>query len=194
LSKIDSGFYKLNLRNENIVEIVKNIVESVEVYIKGKGLNIVFDSKLKEKVIACDPEKFDRLMLNLISNAIKFTNRDGYIYINIDEKDGFVSISVRDTGVGIDRKSFKAIFRRFHQVNKTLSRNTEGSGIGLSLVKSIVEMHNGRIHVDSEIGKGSVFTVELPVKTVENSKDNVLCKPVNNRVEMINIEFSDIYN
>jgi methyl-accepting chemotaxis protein len=194
LSKIESGFFKLNLSNENIVEVIEDIVQSVSEYIKTKKINIIFDTNTEEKIIACDTEKIERIILNLISNAIKFSNPGGSIFVNVFDKDDTVEITVEDTGIGIEKKHLNDIFGRFQQVDKSLSRNAEGSGIGLSLVKSIIEMHGGKISVDSEVGKGSVFKVELPVRIVENSKVIEKTKQMNNKIQMINVEFSDIYS
>lgn len=194
-SKVKSGFLKLSLSNENIVEVVEDIVQSVSEYIKGKGINIIFDTDTEEKIIACDTTKIERIMLNLISNAVKFSNCDNNIYVNVSDKDDNVEISVRDTGIGIEKKYLDKIFNRFHQVDKTLSRNAEGSGIGLSLVKSFVKMHGGKISVDSEVGRGSIFKIELPSRIImedELAIDKI--KPISNKIEMINIEFSDIYS
>lgn len=194
LSKIESGFFKLNLSNENIVEVTENIVQSVSEYIKRKEINIIFDTNIEEKIIACDPEKIERIILNLISNAIKFSNLGGSIFIKVLDKGSIVEISVEDTGIGIEKKYLDNIFGRFQQVDKSLSRNVEGSGIGLSLVKSIVEMHGGKISVDSEIGKGSIFKVELPARIIKSSKVIEKNKQINNKIQMINVEFSDIYS
>lgn len=194
LSKIESGFLKLNLYNENIVQVVEDTVQSVSEHIKGKGISIVFDTNTEEKIIACDPEKIERVILNLISNAIKFTNMDGRIFINILDKGDSVEIAVKDTGIGMDKKHLDNIFERFHQVDKSLSRNAEGSGIGLSLVKSIVELHSGKISVDSTPGEGTIFRIEFPARTVKNEKVIEQIKTMNNKIEMIKIEFSDIYS
>lgn len=194
MSKIDSGYYKLSLRNENIVDVIENIVQSIAEYIRGKGLNIVFDTDIEEKTIACDSIKLERIMLNLISNAIKFSNPGGTIDVKITDRKGFVEISVHDYGIGIDEKYQDFIFERFKQVEGSLSRNAEGSGIGLSLVKSFVELHGGRIAVESEAGKGSIFKFELPSILVQNPKEPEHDRTEINRVETINIEFSDIYN
>lgn len=194
MSKIDSGFYKVNISNENIVELVENIVQSVAEYIKEKELAIIFDTEIEEKLIACDPEKIERIILNLISNAIKFSNPGNEIAVLVSDKGEYVEISVKDQGVGIEERYLDSIFKRYHQVDKTLARNTEGSGIGLSLVKSIVDLHHGRVWVDSEVGKGSIFKVELPVRVIEESRAIHKVKAINNKVEMINVEFADIYS
>jgi signal transduction histidine kinase len=194
LSKSNSGFLKLNLSNENIVDIVENIVQSVSEYVKSKELKIIFDTNIEEKIIACDPIKIERIMMNLISNAIKFSNPNDEIYVNVVDSGDVVKISVKDTGIGIEKKHLDLIFQRFYQADKSLSRNSEGTGIGLSLIKSIVELHGGNISVESEVGKGSTFTVELPARTIENARDVEKSSPLFNKVEMLDIEFSDIYS
>lgn len=194
LSKIEAGFFKLNLINKNIVELTEDIVQSISEYVESKGLNIIFDTNTEEKIIACDPEKIERIILNLISNAIKFSDQGSEIYVNVNDEGNKVEIEVKDNGIGIEGKYLNNIFKRFQQVDKSLSRNSEGSGIGLSLVKSIVEMHKGNITVNSEVGKGSSFKIEFPVKTIDENKFNAENNFMNNKIEMINIEFSDIYS
>ncbi|AWK49683.1 histidine kinase [Clostridium beijerinckii] len=192
-SKIESGFLKLNLSNENIVNITEDIVQSISDYIKAKGLNIIFDTNTEEKIIACDTDKIERIILNLISNAIKFTNANGSIFVKLIDKHDTVEIYVKDTGIGMNQEHLNNIFKRFHQVDKSLSRNAEGSGIGLFLVKSIVELHGGKISVESKQGEGSIFKIELPSKIIEKSKVTRKNKSMNSKIEMINVEFSDIY-
>jgi signal transduction histidine kinase len=194
LSKIESGFFKLNISNENIVNIVEDIVQSVSEYVQSKGLNIIFDTDIEEKIIACDPDKIERVVLNLISNAIKFSESGDEIYVNLADKDKTVEISVKDSGMGIDKNHLNAIFERFHQVDRSFTRNAEGSGIGLCLVKSIVELHAGKISAESKLGEGSIFKIELPSKTIEKQKNISKSKCDNSKIEMINIEFSDIYS
>ncbi len=194
LSKIESGFFELNLCNKNIVSIVEDIVQSVSEYVHSKGLSIIFDTDTEEKIIACDPDKIERVILNLISNAIKFSESGDEIYVSVLDKDKVVEISVKDSGMGIDKNHLDAIFERFHQVDKSFTRNAEGSGIGLSLVKSIVELHDGKISAESKLGEGSIFKIELPSKTIEDKKDNGENKYDNSKIDMINIEFSDIYS
>lgn len=194
IGKIDSGFYEINKRNYDIVNIVENITLSVSEYIKSKSINLVFDTDMEEKIIACDVDKIERIMLNLLSNAVKFTAEGGSITVNMYDKGDTVVISVKDSGIGIPKEKLDIIFERFKQVDKSLTRSHEGSGIGLSLVKSLVEMHEGRISVKSEYGKGSEFIVELPVKTVqETDVEEKEERKQDTFVEKINLEFSDIY-
>lgn len=191
MTRADSGFLKLNAQNYNIISVIEDITLSVASYVEDKGISLIFDTNVEEKVMAFDPYKIERIILNLLSNAIKFTNPEGEIYVNIIDMESTVTISVRDTGVGIPEDKLQVIFERFGQVDKTLSRNREGSGIGLSLVKSFVEMHGGKIHAKSKLGLGSEFIIELPAVVLEENEDENFTHETN--TERINIEFSDIY-
>ena len=191
LSKIQAGFLKLNLSNNNIVEVVEDIVTSVTTLTVSKGLNIIFDTNTEEKLIACDTEKIERIVLNLISNAIKFSDEGDEIFVDVKDKNEFIEISVKDNGIGIEANNLDMIFDRFKQVDKSLSRNAEGTGIGLSLVKSIVELHGGTIYVESEFGKGSKFTVVIPSTKVFHENMIYSCKVPNIR-QNIQVELSDV--
>ncbi len=192
ISKIEAGFFKLNLSNNNIVKVVEEIVMSVTTFTESKGLSIIFDTDIEEKIIACDTEKIERIVLNLISNAIKFSDEGDEILVDIKDKKEFIEISVKDNGIGIEDKYLEMIFDRFKQVDKSLSRNTEGTGVGLSLVKSIVELHGGSIIAESEFGKGSKFTVMIPSgKVLKENK--IYSSKVRNEDEIIRVELSDIF-
>ena len=192
LSKIEAGFFKLSLSNNNIVEVVEDIVMSVTTLTDSKGINIIFDTDIEEKIIACDTEKIERIVLNLISNAIKFSDQGDEIIVDIKDKNEFVEISVKDNGIGIEEEHLDVIFDRFKQIDKSLSRNTEGTGVGLSLVKSIVELHGGSIRAESEFGKGSKFTVMIPSKKVLE-ENKIYSSKMKNGDESIRVELSDIY-
>jgi signal transduction histidine kinase len=195
MNKIELGFYNMKLENSNIVEVIENITLSIVEYSRLKNINLTFDTEIEEKITCCDSEKLERIMLNLLSNAIKFTNPGGNIYINIYDGNDYILISVKDTGIGIPENMLEKIFETFTQVDSSIRRNTEGSGIGLSLVKSLVEMQGGEISVKSQLGIGSEFIIKLPTKHME-SEFNLCNQGVNNvndHVEKIRIEFSDIY-
>lgn len=193
ITRISSGYIEMNLKNRNIVEIVENITLSTVEYVESKSRVIVFDTDIEEKIMAIDVDKIERIMLNLISNAIKFTKPNDEIIVNIYDKGDNIEISIQDTGIGISEEKQEIIFERFRQVDALYNRNHEGSGIGLSLVKSLIEMHSGNIKLKSKIGVGTEFIIELPVKLVQEElrkQDNLID---DTKVEKIQVEFSDIY-
>jgi signal transduction histidine kinase/ABC-type uncharacterized transport system substrate-binding protein len=196
INKFDSGFMQMELKNYNIVSVIENITQSIAEYIESKGIQFIFDTEIEEKISYCDAEKLERVMLNLLSNAIKFTEPGGTIMVNIYDKKESILISVKDTGIGIPVDMKEKIFDRFTQVDSSLRRRAEGSGIGLSLVKSIVQLHNGTISLKSKLGSGSEFIIELPVLSVgvESYEQEEVTAPILNNVEKISIEFSDIYS
>lgn len=199
-TKVDAGFYSINLNNLDIVQIVEDITSSVADYVKSKGLTIQFDTEVEEKVILCDPDKIERIMLNLLSNAVKFSSDSGTIEVLLKDYGGNIIIQVKDNGIGIEKEKLGGVFERFKQADMSFTRSHEGSGIGLSLVKTFVEQHGGSVSVESEFGKGSIFTVKLPVRIDRESLEKEEGNPArinslkDNHVERINIEFSDIYS
>lgn len=194
ITKIDSGFFEIKLQNHNFVSVVENIALSVSGYIRNKGIELIFDTDVEEKFMACDLDSIERILLNLLSNAVKFTKENGSIYVNLHDKNDSVVLTVKDTGIGIQKEKQDLIFQRFRQVDKSLIRNHEGSGIGLSLVKSLVEMHGGKITVKSEYGSGTEFIIELPARLVQEEETTKGEIKQQSNVEKINIEFADIYN
>ncbi|KEI06154.1 histidine kinase [Clostridium botulinum] len=199
ITRIDSGFFSLNLQNHNIVTIIEDITLAVVEYIKNKDIKLIFDTDIEEKLTLCDEDKIERIILNLLSNAVKFTPKGGRIKVNIHDDGDSLRITVRDNGIGIPKDKIHIIFDRFRQVDTSFTRISEGSGIGLSLVKALVEMHNGTISVESEYGEGSEFIIYFPINkqiaskliNENNNLDNSLKEHKLKRVE---IEFSDIYN
>ncbi|MGN0145297.1 MAG: ATP-binding protein [Clostridium sp.] len=197
LTKIDGGFYELNIDNYNIVEVVENIVQSVAVYIKDKKRNIVFDTEEEEIITACDPDKIERIILNILSNAIKYTYDNGNIYVNIEVNCTCNKLIIRmgNDGDPLSVYDFDKVFKRFTQAENLLTRSREGSGIGLALVKSLVEMHKGIIYINPNVNKGTEFCIELPIRKIMNVKSSYPWgKSMNSKVEKFDIEFSDIYN
>lgn len=197
ITKYESDYLHMNLTNINIVELIENITMSVVEYAKSKNIDIEFDTNAEEVYINCDEEKIERIILNLLSNAIKFTNKNDKIYVNINNFEDKIKICVKDTGIGIPKESLKVIFERFRQVNKSFVRSHEGSGIGLSLVKSLVEVHGGKIWAESEVGKGSEFYIELPKNYFSCKENEIAVDKVQiseeELGEKVSIEFSDIY-
>jgi PAS domain S-box-containing protein len=193
ISKYDSKYLNLDMHNHDIVRITEDIAVSVSDNFKSKGVNIIFDTDIEEKIMAVDEDKLERILLNLLSNAVKFTDNGGEIMVNVEDHEDFVRISVKDTGIGIPKDKLDIIFDRFGQVDKSFTRNREGSGIGLSLVKTLVDMHGGKIMVNSTVGEGSKFIIDLPVLILEEKKINDAIF-YDSKIDKINIEFSDIYS
>ncbi|MGH4122069.1 MAG: ATP-binding protein [Clostridium sp.] len=196
ITKLDAGFFELTLQNCNMVNVVESVTLSVAEYIKSKSIELIFDTDIEECIISCDPEKIERVILNLLANSIKFTKPGGNITVNMYDKGENIIISVKDTGIGIPNDKLGIIFDRFRQVDRSLTRNQEGSGIGLSIVKSIVELHKGTISVFSEYGKGTEFIIVFPVIVLpkENGIYEVFEAESQERIERIHVEFSDIYS
>lgn len=196
ITKFNSNQFELNIRNVDIVSLTKLIIEFVNVYAKQKEIKLFFESDISSKNIAIDDEKYERIILNILSNAIKFTPEGGSITVKIKEnkKDNTVVIYISDTGIGIPEEKYGTIFRRFGQVENKLSRQAEGSGIGLALVKMLIDILDGRIEVDSDLGVGSTFIITLPIKEGEAYEENQGYLDSDNRlINAVNVEFSDIY-
>lgn len=195
MTKIESGFYNIELEVRNIVEVVEDITMSVVEYAKNRGITIIFDTNEEEVYMPLDPEKLDRIVLNLLSNAIKYTPKNGYIYVTMNCKPKKVLISVKDTGIGIPKSKQKPIFERFTQVNDPHAQTKEGSGIGLSLVYSLVHLLDGSITLNSDENKGCEFVVTLPVKDFDKASQEVeanINQSITNHSQEIMIELSDL--
>lgn len=145
----------------------------------------------------------ERIILNLISNAIKFTDKNGVITVKISELEKHIMISVSDTGIGISEKRCNSIFELFNRDDADGIRNKEGTGIGLYLVKALVEAHDGEIKATSEVSKGTTFNITLPVRILEkggcpspgeSAEKYLKSSESENLISRINIEFSDIYS
>jgi PAS domain S-box-containing protein len=196
ITRIDAGFFEMNVKKYNIIAIIEDITLSVASYMESKQLKLQFDTEIEEKIMVCDADKVERIMLNLLSNAAKFTEPNGEIMVNIYDKKDKIIISVRDTGIGIPRDKLDIIFERFRQIDKSMSRSNEGSGSGLSIVKSLIEMHKGKIEVHSTYGFGTEFILEFPINALldETESIEVSLSNFDDYPERASIEFSDIYN
>ncbi len=160
LAKFDSG--KDNL-NKEIVNL-KNYIKSIAYNYEGKALekNIVIKYQLENIEALIDKEKFAQVIINILSNAIKYNNGNNEIYIKVFKKNNSINISIKDSGIGIPKSEYKNIFERFYRLDKSRGANEKGAGVGLTIAKSIVNAHGGEIEVYSEINKGSEFIISLP--------------------------------
>lgn len=192
-TRIDSGCLDYNPKNQDIVNFVENICDSVVEFSKLQNIQLTFDTDKEEQIVSFDNDKMERIILNLLSNAIKYNKEDGNIDVGIMCNDDYVDISVKDTGVGIPHDKIDDVFEKFKQVDNRLTKISEGSGIGLSIVKSLVTLHDGMITVDSQVGIGTEFKVKIPNREViENNISSIQNESVN-MDKKIQIEFSDIY-
>ena len=194
LTKIETGLFNPSMKCCNIVDIVENIVSSVSFYVENNSMDIVFDTSVEEIYVLCDPDLIERIILNLLSNSVKYGKKGGNICIDICGKENEVSISVKDDGIGITENDQENIFSKFSQVDNSLRREREGSGLGLSIVKSLVELHGGNILLKSKLGVGSEFIItftrlnycdEVCITTDEIEENKIM--------KSVDIEFSDIY-
>lgn len=195
ITKLNSNQFKLNFKNIDTVLLTKIIIESVNIYANEKKINLYFKPEIDNLNILIDDEKYERIILNLLSNAIKFTPDNGEITVKIRKhKDNMLAVDVIDNGIGIPEEKYDTIFQRFGQVENSLSRRAEGSGIGLALVKTLTFILGGKIEVKSKVGVGSTFTIYIPIKQcVDNEKVETFLNNDNRIMNAINVEFSDIY-
>ncbi|WP_346915705.1 PAS domain-containing sensor histidine kinase [Clostridium sp.] len=197
ITQVDSNHIKLYKENINAICYFEDIVDSVSYSIKKMNKNIIFDTNEEEVFLAYDPEKIEKVILNLISNSIKYTEANGNIWVTLTTNwnENRLYISVKDDGVGIPTDSYDIIFERFKQADNLFIRRAEGSGIGLTLAKSFIELHGGEIWANKNQDKGSEFIFYLPIISVKDAKVNYFYnKVVDSRSEKLKIEFSDIYS
>lgn len=187
-----------NFKCTNIVDLTEEIVSSVNPFAKSKGIDLIFDTTDEELLSMVDQELYDRLILNVISNSIKYTNIKSDIKINMTDLDKYIGISIKDKGIGIEKDKLDIIFDRFERIDKSFSRDTEGSGLGLNIVKEIVELHNGEIQIRSLKGIGTEVIIKLPKYINSDNKkieDGYNSKEFQNDYikHAVEIEMADIY-
>ena len=167
LSKIESGRLELQLELIDLNRLVSSTLEELKPLAEQKQLSIDLELPIENFTIVNDSNRLRQVLVNLLSNAIKFTE-SGYIEIKVSEFLGTqFTISIKDTGIGIAASEIEHIFEEFRQVDQTTTRKHGGTGLGLAITKSLVQMMQGKISVDSELGQGSTFCIELP-KTVNS--------------------------
>lgn len=170
LAKIESGKMELNPSRTDIISFLRYLVHSFESFAELKKIQLNFLTELSTLIINIDKEKMQQVVSNLISNALKFTPKDGKIYFTVKKlehnKDTMLVIEVKDTGEGIPKAEIGNLFNRFFQAESS-KHKAQGSGLGLALVNELVQLMNGSIEVESEVGKGTTFRIQLPVQTVE---------------------------
>lgn len=192
-NKIIEGYIKPNLNSYNIVYIVENIALACNKYIKRNNSQLIFDALEEEIYCKCDKDMLERIMLNLLSNSVKYGKENGNIFVKVTSDEDYGIIIVKDDGYSISREMKPYIFDKFTKLNKSLSREKEGSGLGLFLCKELVRIQNGQIDVEYDENDMSHLVVKLPISSREERKEekgDFVMNPIDDKVD---IEFSDIY-
>ena len=162
IARIESGKVQMDIKEMSLKEVLDSVIDIIMPQAKEKNIHIKIDSKIKTDKIKADQGQLERVFLNLLSNAVKFTPEKGKVSIGIEEKDDIIEFNIEDTGIGIPRQDMPKVFQEFFRADNALDQNIKGSGLGLSLVKKIVEAHQGKIWFDSELGKGTRFSFTIP--------------------------------
>jgi two-component system OmpR family sensor kinase len=163
LARAESGQLKLEAREMDLSEMVRSLAEQMEPIASYSGIRLAVTGAEPGTWIAADPQWLERVVLNLLDNAIKFTHEGGSVEVAVTRANGEARLQVRDTGAGIPQQALPHIFERFYRADGSRSKEVAGVGLGLSLVRSIVQAHRGRVEVQSELNVGSTFTVVLPL-------------------------------
>ena len=170
ISKIEAGKMELNYELFSLHTTMDELKQLISTLADKKGIQLEFSKDEKLEKIYSDRTKLKQILFNLASNSIKFTPNGGNVTISVTKTQDKAQFAVKDTGIGITEENKGKLFTPFTQLDSSLSRFYDGTGIGLFLVKQLVEMHGGKIWFESEVGKGTVFTFELPLKN-ETSAD-----------------------
>lgn len=199
VTRINSGYIKIHEDAFDIVYVLNSLVDSVQLYAKQKNIHLTFKSHFNSKNVLLDEEKLERILFNLLSNALKFTPEGKSISVNLSSevisKEELLVIEVKDEGIGIPKEKQKVVFERFGQVDSSLSSQAEGTGLGLYLVCLLVKTLKGNLKLESELGKGSTFTIKLPINSSQPKKifnDSFVSRD-SRIIQATEIEFSDIY-
>ncbi|MBE9053798.1 response regulator [Nostocales cyanobacterium LEGE 11386] len=191
LQRLDAGRMQPSFRPCDLVEFVNQIVESFRPYCEKKGLQLV--TQMGEcPTVYLDMEKFDKVVYNLLSNAMKFTPEGGTISVKLQSEENHCRLQVQDTGIGIVQEQIPQLFERFRQAEGSENRSYEGSGLGLALVKELVELHGGKVTVDSIYGQGTTFTLWLVTGNSHLPIEQVLETSIELNTSRAAVELADL--
>jgi signal transduction histidine kinase/response regulator RpfG family c-di-GMP phosphodiesterase len=191
LQRLDAGRMQPSFRPCDLVGFCHSTAEAFQSYCEKKGLHLI--TQLQDcPLIYLDIERFDKVLYNLLSNAVKFTPEDGTITLTVEPAGAHCLLQVKDSGIGIRTEQIPYLFERFRQAEGSASRSYEGSGLGLALVKELVELHGGQISVESVYGEGSTFTVWLHVGSTHLPPEQVLEIPAEFHSSKAAVELADV--
>ncbi|WP_156625604.1 sensor histidine kinase [Clostridium tertium] len=195
-NKLNEGFLEVDKKIYNVVEIIENIVLACDYYMKLRNINLIFDPEREEIKFLCDKGQIERIMLNILSNSLKYGKDNGHIYVTVNIKDySSIVIKVVNDAEAIPEDKRKDIFEKFTKVNSSLNRPSEGSGLGLFLTKGLVKNHNGEISISTGVKYGNTFKIVFPYDESIEDEDIIptVGLKINPLEEKVDIEFSDIY-
>lgn len=196
-TRVNAGLFKMNRTSVDIILLTKTIIESISVFAERKNIKISFSSVMSKAIIQADVDIYERILLNLLSNAVKFTPEGKSIEVNIFRMtlkgNPKICIQVKDYGIGIPNDQKEFIFERFGRAEQLVARHSEGTGIGLYLVKMLVSLLDGEIKVESKEGIGSTFTLIFPFVKTNSVESTRIEQPNEHLITASAIEFSDIY-
>ncbi|MBY0222372.1 two-component system histidine kinase PnpS [Mammaliicoccus sciuri] len=162
LSSMERGSFEITSKPVNMIEVIKQSIQIVQTKLQKKDMEVVLNMP-QQLIIPADHDRLVQVMVNLLNNAIAYSREETTITVSVQEVSDFVNIDVSDEGMGITSSELPRLFERFYRIDRARSRESGGTGLGLAIVKHIVEAHNGSVTVDSEIGIGTTFKVQLPV-------------------------------
>ncbi len=191
ITRLDAGLMGLRVVRSDVAELVRELVEAVRGTVFSRNITIGYDRQGEALVAPMDPDKLRRILLNLLTNAVKFSRPGGHIGVGLKMSGSGVLLSVKDDGPGIPAEIQGVLFERFRQLDRPMTRDKEGCCVGLALTKALVELLGGRIWFQTSPGAGTEFFVELPVLSEESTRDSFVVESMQlNRV--VEMEFSDV--
>jgi signal transduction histidine kinase len=164
IASIEAGKTLMKIEEQNIKNIIANVADLISIQYKNKNIELVTDIQKDTPSVMADRSQIERVFINLLGNAVKFTPQNGKITIRAKPKEEVVEISISDSGIGMPPEALDKLFQEFYRVDNPINQQVKGTGLGLSLVKHIIEAHKGRIWVESMPNRGSTFSFTLPVK------------------------------
>jgi len=172
VTRLEQGRLTLQLQTIDWLELIRTIVDEFRFQAGEKQITVHFEEPQEQfPHIQADKLRMSEVLMNLISNAIKYTDFGGNVYVSVEQTDDAIITHVRDTGVGIPAKNVKQLFTKFYRVDNRLSTQNKGTGLGLFITRTVIEMHNGTIWVDSEVDKGSTFSFSIPLTQPQETVD-----------------------
>jgi signal transduction histidine kinase len=168
IARLDSGQTTAQFSTQKLQDLLKEYYESHYSYVISQGFKFELDIEPNLPEVVADPDHFETIVSNLVDNAVKYSFDEKYIKISLKRTGNGISLIVRDKGIGIPKKSHSRIFEKFYRLEDSMTAKTKGHGLGLSIVKSLVELNNGTIHIESTPNEGTTFIVEFPIHDTES--------------------------